>query len=165
MSFDVFFQRFLDGEADTGGGERMRQVLEPFIVREEPEHQFALVEYGDGSADVYLDDDGMTATHVSGERPWDLLVQGAQAAGWVILPVGCPTCITDDRQRTHLPHGLDDVTLVDSGEALLRVIRSSRPADFPRPWTRDIRQWPAQPAAIACASRGVVPAYIYGWRV
>jgi len=104
----------------------MRQVLEPFIVRHEPEHHFALVEYGDGSADVYLDRGGMMANHVSGERPWDLLVQGAQAAGWVIMPVGCTTCITDERQRAHVPDGLDDdVTLVDSGEALLRVIRTS----------------------------------------
>jgi hypothetical protein len=67
-SFDVFFQRFTNGEADPGGGERMRQVLEPFIVREESQSHFALVEYGDGSADVYLDSDGMMANHVSGER-------------------------------------------------------------------------------------------------
>lgn len=66
------------------------------------------------------------ANHISRERPWELLVRGAQAAGWVILPVGCPTCITDEAQRDHLPEGLDaDVVMVKTGEDLLRVIRSS----------------------------------------
>ncbi|HKU10729.1 hypothetical protein [Sinomonas sp. G460-2] len=129
MSFDVFFQRFRDGDGATGGGEQMRQVLQPFIVREDRDLGFALVEYGDGSADVYLGGGGvagMMANHISGERPWGLLVEGARAADWVILPVGCPTCITDEGQRGHLPDGLDeDVVLVRSGDELLRVIRSS----------------------------------------
>jgi hypothetical protein len=95
-------------------------------VREEPEHHFALVEYGDGSADVYLDGDSMMANRISGEQPWELLVEGARAADWVILPVGCPTCITDEAQRVHLPKGLDeDVVLVSTGDELLQVIRSS----------------------------------------
>ena len=127
MSFDVYFQRFVHGDADPGGGEQMHHVLQPFIVREEPEHHFALVKVGDGTADVYLDGDDMMANRISGERPWDLLVvEGARAAGWVILPVGCPTCITDEAQREHLPEGLDeDVALVATGEELLRVIHFS----------------------------------------
>lgn len=64
MSFDVYFQRFRDGDAEPGGAERMRQVLLPFIVREEPEHHYALVKYGEGSVDVYLDGDGMMANNV-----------------------------------------------------------------------------------------------------
>ena len=105
----------------------MREVLQPFIVREEPEHHFALVEYGDGSADVYLDGDRMLANHISGDQPWDLLVDGARAAaGWVILPVGCPACITDEGQRGHLPDSLDgNIALVTTGEELLQVIRAS----------------------------------------
>ena len=109
-----------------GGGDEMRRILEPFIVREEPEHNFALVEYESGSADVYLNDDDMVANHISGEQPWQLLVDGARAADWVIMPVGCSTCITDESQRAHLPEGLDkDVALVSTGDELLRVIRSS----------------------------------------
>jgi hypothetical protein len=125
VSFDVYFQRFRDGDAEPGGGERMRQVLGPFIARKEPEHSFLLVEYGDGSADVYLDADGMMANHITGQKPWELLVEGARAAEWVIMPVGCPTCLTDEAQRAHLPEGLnDDVALVATGEELLQVIRS-----------------------------------------
>lgn len=125
MSFDVFFQRFTDGDAGVGGGDQMRRVLAPFMVRED-QSRYVLVEYGDGTADVYLSDNSMMANHVSGESPWEILVQGAGAADWVILPVGCPACITAEAQRQHLPDGLgDDAVLVSSGEELLRVILSS----------------------------------------
>jgi hypothetical protein len=126
VSFDVFFQRFKDGEADPGGGEVMRRVLEPFIVREEPDHHFATIEVDDGGADVYLDGDDMMANHVTGRRAWDLLVEGAREAGWVIMPAGCPTCITNEAQRRHLPEGLDEgVAVVLSGADLLTVIQSA----------------------------------------
>jgi hypothetical protein len=126
MSFDVHFQRFRAGEACPGGGDAMRRVLAPFTQAEEPEHEFLRVEYGDGGADLFLDDDGMMANHVDGLRTWDLLVEGARAAGWVIFPTGCPTCITDEKQRSHLPEGLDEqVVLVRTGADLLGAIKSS----------------------------------------
>lgn len=126
VSFDVYFQRFRNGDADPQGGEQMRQILQPHIAREDSEQNFALVEYGDGSADVYLDRGGMMANHVSGDHLWDLLVEGARAADWVIMPVGCPTCLTSEAQRTHLPADLqDDVVSIATGDELLLVIRSS----------------------------------------
>jgi hypothetical protein len=126
VSFDVYFQGFRNGGTEPGGGDAMREVLAGYIVREEPEHSFARVEYGDGSADIYLSPDAMKADHVTGNEPWDLLVRGASAAGWVIMPVGCPACITDESDRTHLPDGLDDeAALVTTGDELLRVIRGS----------------------------------------
>ena len=125
VSFDVFFQGFRAGDPQHGGGERMRRVLDPFVLREEPERSFLLVEYGDGSADVYLDGDGMMVNHITGQKPWELLVEGARAAEWVVMPAGCPTCLTDEAQRIHLPEGLnDDVALVATGGDLLRVIRA-----------------------------------------
>ncbi|WP_459985569.1 hypothetical protein [Nocardioides sp. AN3] len=126
MSFDIFFQRFHDGSAVPGGGDIMRRMLEPFVTREDRERSFAFVEFGDGSADVYLRDDDMMVTHVVGVQPWQLLVEGARAAGWVIMPSDGPTCLTDDAQRAHLPDDLArDVVLVTSGEELLRVVRGS----------------------------------------
>lgn len=126
MSLDVYFQRFRDGDTEPGGGDAMREVLLPFIVREEPEHSFALVEIGDGTADVYLSPDAMRADHVAGEQPWDLLVRGAKAAGWAIMPVGCPVCVTDEFDRSHLPEGLgDEAILVTTGKELPRVIREA----------------------------------------
>jgi hypothetical protein len=126
MSFDVFFQGFENGDAKDGGGVEMRQVLAAHIVREEPEHNFALIETGDGSADVYLGTSSMLANYIGGDEIWDLLVDGATAARWVILPVGCPTCITDESQRSHLPEDLgQDVVLVRTGAELSAVIQSA----------------------------------------
>lgn len=126
VSFDVFFQRFRNGDAEPGGGDAMREVLAPYIVREEPEHSFAEVKYGDGMADVYLSRNSMMANHISGTEPWDLLVRGARAANWVIIPVRCPTCITEESEREHLPDGLGDAAvLVANGDDLLRVIQAS----------------------------------------
>jgi hypothetical protein len=126
VSFDVFFQGFDQGEPVPGGGSRMREVLAPCIKREEPETSFLLIEVGDGDADVYLDDDDMLANHITGRDPWDLLVKGAAAAGWVILPVGCPTCLTHEDQERDLPDGLRErVVIVRSGADLRRVIETA----------------------------------------
>lgn len=103
----------------------VREALRPFIEREEPEYKFLLVRCGDGTADVYLGDEDMMANHVSGEAPWGLLVEGARAAGWVVLPTGCSACITYEAQRAHLPEALaGDAVLVTTGAELLRAIRS-----------------------------------------
>lgn len=125
MSFDVFFQGFVGGDAAAGGGPEMRGVLEPHIVEEEPEHDFVQIRVGAGSADLYLSDDSMMANHVVGDEPWEVLVAGARAAGWVLIPTGCSTCITDEGQRTALPTELQqDVVLIATGADLLAVIRA-----------------------------------------
>ncbi|MDP9904802.1 hypothetical protein [Arthrobacter bambusae] len=126
MSYDVFLQGFVNGEPVLGGGVQMREVLAPFIVREEPDSRCLLIEYGDGTADVYLADDGMMANHISGEQPWELVVKGAAGAGWVIMPVGCPTCLTEEAQRADLPESIrEDAVVTATGADLLRAIRSS----------------------------------------
>lgn len=126
VSYDVFLQRFRDHSAAPGGGDRMRAALEPYVVEEDPAQRFLRIEYGDGSADVYLGPDDMMANHIAGRDPWELLVVGARAADWVLMPVDCPTCIVDEAQRAHLPGDVDQpVELVGSGEDLLRVIRHS----------------------------------------
>lgn len=104
----------------------MRSVLAGHIVREEPEHAFAHFAFGDGEADVYLSDDHMMANHVDGEEPWDLLVRGARAADWVIMPLDRPVLITDKSQREHLPDGLGDgARHVLTGEDVLRALREA----------------------------------------
>ena len=123
MSFDVFFQGFLAGEPSERGGAQMREVLAPHVSEED--RTFLRVRVGDGEADIYLREGGMMANHISGHDPWDLLVQGARAANWVIIPVGCPTCLTQPGQRQELPGGLDgDVVVVETGADLLAVIES-----------------------------------------
>lgn len=67
----------------------------------------------------------MTVNHVTGSDPWDLLVKGAQAANWVILPLDCPICLTGPGQREELPEELgDDIEYVDSGAELLAILDS-----------------------------------------
>ena len=103
----------------------MREVLAPHVT--ERRGSFLRVQFGDGEADIYFDDDdGMMANHISGRDPWDLLLRGAQAANWVILPLDCPTCLTGPGQREELPEGLDeDVVFVETGADLLAVIGSA----------------------------------------
>ncbi|MCE5289150.1 MAG: hypothetical protein LLG14_07880 [Nocardiaceae bacterium] len=75
---------------------------------------------------MYLNDSGMMANHVEGRDPWDLLVSGARAAGWVILPTGCPTLVTDTEQFAHLPEALQEgAVLVTTGAELLAVIEAA----------------------------------------
>lgn len=101
----------------------MRQVLAPYVIEES--ESFLRVRIGDGEADIYLRDDEMMANHVSGEDPWDLLVKGAQAANWVIMPIGCPACVTQPGQRGELPEGLDDAVVVVESGAALRAVNDS----------------------------------------
>jgi len=125
MEIDAYFQGFRDGEEAEGGGAQMREVLAPHVAREDPEHGYLEVRHGDGGADVYLDESHMLVNHVHGDPVWDLLVDGARAAGWVVLVPGRPACLTDAAQREHLPEGYpdDEVVVVGSGADLVRVIQ------------------------------------------
>ena len=100
----------------------MREALAPHISEED--ETFLRVRVGDGEADIYLSDGGMTANHISGHDPWDLLVRGARAANWVIIAVGCPTCLTKPAQQEELPEELADVVMVKTGADLRAVIES-----------------------------------------
>ena len=123
VSFDVFFQGFIAGESSERGGAEMAAVLAPYVLSREG--NFRRVRCGDGEADTYLRDGGMLANHITGRDPWELLVKGAQEANWVIMPVGCPTCLTAAGQREELPEGLDaDVVMVEKGADLLGVIEA-----------------------------------------
>ena len=121
MSYDVFFQGFIAGEASGLGGAKMREVIAPHVISQEGGH--IRVRFGDGEADLYLSEDGMMANHISGRDPWQLLVAGAEAANWVILPLDGPVCLTAPGQREELPDELTDhVVSVESGADLLEVI-------------------------------------------
>jgi hypothetical protein len=123
VAYDVFFQGFLAGESSGRGGHRMREVLAAHVVSKRGSHW--QLRFGDGEADVFLSDDGMIANNISGRDPWDLLVRGAKAANWVILPLDCPVCLTGPGQREELPEDLgDEMLMVDSGADLRAVVES-----------------------------------------
>jgi hypothetical protein len=123
VSYDVFFQGFIAGESSHDGSREMSAVLQPYLT--ERKGTFRRVKYGDGEAELDLERDNMTVNHVTGSDPWDLLVKGAQAANWVILPLDCPICLTGPGQREELPEELgDDIVYVDSGAELLAILDS-----------------------------------------
>lgn len=124
MSYDVFFQGFNAGESSGSGAAEMRAVLAPHADRQE--QSFLHVRYGDGEADVYLEDDGMLAHHITGREPWDLLVRGAQAANWVIMPMDAPVFLTAPGQREQLPEGLSEEAVdLESGAELVSLIEGN----------------------------------------
>jgi hypothetical protein len=121
--FRRLFQDFLAGERSERGGAQMREVLASHIRDEDG--TFIRVRAGDGGADIYLRDGGMMANHVEGRAAWDLLVHGARAANWVIIAVGCPTCLTRPGQMEELPDALREaVVVIETGSDLQAVIES-----------------------------------------
>ena len=129
MSSDVDFHGFHQGAATAAGGDVVRAVLDPWVVHRADELSFLQVEVGDGTADVYLDEDDMLVNHVTGEDPWDLLVRSARAAGWVVLPVDGPACLTAESQRVDLPVELvAGAVVVASGPELLAAILDQDPS-------------------------------------
>lgn len=118
--------RVSNGEASPGGGSLTRAVLTPYIKREEPEHDFLMVEIGDGYADLYLDDVDMMANHISGRDTLGSPRSGSRGRGLGDHAGGSPTCLTRDDQVRDLPDPLRDaVAVVRSGADLLHVIESA----------------------------------------
>jgi hypothetical protein len=124
MSFDVFLQGFAGGEAQPGRSDVVTQVLAPYFA-EAPRDGYVRLQLADGEADVYgVGRSSLMVNHASGEQIWDLIVTVAAAAGWVIMPVGCPVCVVAHEQAADLPDDLRaDVTVVRTGTELLQVIR------------------------------------------
>lgn len=62
VSFDIFLQRFRDGDASSGGREEALRVLMPLLAGP-PDGGFGLVRTDDGDAEVYgLNTDGLMYT-------------------------------------------------------------------------------------------------------
>jgi hypothetical protein len=62
-------------------------------------------------------------THAAGRHIWDLVYEIARAANWVIIPVGCPTCVPAAEMVAHVPDELcADALVVNSGEDVLHAI-------------------------------------------
>jgi hypothetical protein len=121
MSFDVFLQGFADGQAAPGDPEAARRILEPYAAA--AHDGFVLVRTGDGEASVYgYGEDHLMVNHASGREIWAILVRIAREARWAIMPVGCPTCVTDAAMLSDLPAGLrDDAVVVATGADLVRA--------------------------------------------
>lgn len=128
MSFDVYFQRFEDGDSAPADALAVRAVLEPHVDEAEDGGVVRLA-VGDGHADIHGFDtleSGFMANHISGVDAWGVLVVAAQASDPTIIPVGCPACVVEAGSAAHLPEPLRaEVRLVTSGSELLEVIENS----------------------------------------
>lgn len=119
MSIDVFFQGFNNGDARDCGSNEMKRVLAPLSTAGLVDPSYFEVICGDGRADIYLSESACLANEISGNDPWDLLIQAARAANWVIMPIGCPVCMTAEDQRSDLTEELQqDLVLVTAGKEL-----------------------------------------------
>src|SRR3954466_5734477 len=118
MSFDIHLQRFASGDAGRGGGDVAALTLSP-LLEAPPVDGFARLSTGDGSADVYgIGSDHLMIGNASGHEVFDVIVAVAAAAEYVVMPVGCPTCLVDAAMTADLPPELrteGEVVVVASG--------------------------------------------------
>jgi hypothetical protein len=126
VSFDIFLQSFKDGEAAPGKPEAARQALEPYLAGA-PGEGCALVRTADGEADVYgVGSDHLMFNHAGGEVIWQVVVDVAKAADWVIMPVGCHVCVMREDMISELPVELrDNAVVINSGAELQDAIARS----------------------------------------
>lgn len=125
MSFDIFLQGFRDGDAASGDSDAAMAVLAPFVTSGDDTGWRIATE--DGEAEVYGGDPsrGFMFTHASGRRVWDVIYEVARAAGFVVIPGGCATCVVDSATIAHLPKGLPEPIVVTSGEQMIEIVESS----------------------------------------
>ena len=128
VAFDLFLQAFREGDAAEADVEEILSVVGPCIRRRD--EWCVHIETSDGGADVYgLDTtvQSLMINHASGRDVWNLVYELAQSAGLAVMPVGCPTCVTDKDALEQLPPELaSSAVVVSSGEELLLVIQGSR---------------------------------------
>ena len=124
MSYDVFLQNFENGQSSTADHDAVYRLLEPNL--RDRDGSFALLATPDGEADLYGIDDlrsGFMANHISGTAVWDTLYGAATLGPYVIMPVGCPVCLTTEEARRHLPEAFASTAVViSSGAELWEVV-------------------------------------------
>ena len=125
MSFDIFLQGFVDGEAAPGDRASAIAIVTPLLAGPVSDG-FGRIVTVDGEADIYGlgdSDQGLMINHVSGRQIWQLIIDVARAAGYAVLPVGGPVCVVDEVMIGHLPDELrHHAVLVRDGGDLERAV-------------------------------------------
>ncbi|GIJ49419.1 hypothetical protein Val02_63050 [Virgisporangium aliadipatigenens] len=129
MSYDLFVQRFENGDAAAMDGIAFRAVWGPYVDRTEPEFDLWHFQVDDGGgAEIYggvagETFDSLVISRFSPGRVLDLLVEFAAAADAVVMPPGCPTLLVREDQRRHLPEELRaDAVIVRGGADVERIL-------------------------------------------
>ncbi|MEU0548806.1 hypothetical protein [Micromonospora sp. NPDC005979] len=131
MSYDLFVQRFEQGDAAPMAADAFLAVFESRVDRREPQDRYRHISADDGgTADLYADlaDDTLGSLMISRfsfGAVLDMLVTFIGLADAVVLPPGCPTLLAHEGQRHHLPEELRAGALViRSGADVERILRN-----------------------------------------
>ena len=135
MSFDLFAQRFADGQASGIPLPEVLDVLRPFLVIGPEDDGFCRTRTSDaGEADFYVGGDpgGFMVNHFSNGETFELIRLAASSGGLVLFGAGTPAMLTDRRQLEHLPEQLASgpplPVLVGSGPELEALIANDAAA-------------------------------------
>ncbi|MEW2590962.1 hypothetical protein AB0893_11140 [Micromonospora aurantiaca] len=129
MGYDMFVQRFVQGDAAPMAADAFLAVFAPRVNRRAPQHSHWHISAEDGgTADVYAaltgdTLDSLTISRFSAGVVLDMLVEFIGLSDAVVLPPGSPTLLAHEGQRDHLPEELRaDAVVVQAGADVERVI-------------------------------------------
>ena len=136
MSFDIFLQRFQNGEVATWQRSVVEEIFGSRVIDSGNPHHFMRVEFPDGGgSDIYMstddDIDGMMFNHSGGADFFNALWELAHRIhGWVYWPaVGPSLVITDASTLAHLPADMVGAVgspfIVKSGADIIAAIERS----------------------------------------
>jgi len=131
VSFDVFVQRFENGESVPLDHAAVRNALAEASSAPlpAPDGGHLKLKTDDGGADLYGLRPGSMAlmfNHISGFSAWNVIWNIAHTTSAVLLPVGAPTIATSAETLDQLPTELKQAAIVATDPApLLQVLKAS----------------------------------------
>lgn len=131
VSFDIHLQRVAE-EADD---REVWTLLEQAWDAPPDQYGYSRVRRGIGEADLYAAQPGESLDSLMFSRPaggteiFDLIVDVARAGRMVIMPAGCPPCVTDDGGLRTFPDDIAEAlghpVVVTDGSELLELVENS----------------------------------------
>ncbi|MFF1306446.1 CbrC family protein [Streptomyces sp. NPDC058307] len=157
MSYSLYLCRFTDGQPAPMDETAIRAVLGPVTVGGMPPtglpDSWDLQAEDGGGSEVYGDALGLTFNRFSPGQILDRVAELARRTGAAVLPLGCPTILTSEADRRHLPESLRAEVIVLAPTALtggaIQLLISPRPEPRQRPV---LPRFPYHPSPVATGS-------------
>ncbi|MEU0025115.1 CbrC family protein [Streptomyces sp. NPDC006335] len=157
MSHSMYVCRFAGGHPAPMDVSAIRDVLGPVTVGGLPPTGLPEswdLEAGDGGgSEVYGDALGLTFNRFSPGQIMDRVADLARRTGAAVLPLECPTVLTNEADRRHLPESLRAEAVVVAPEALtgqaIQLLISPQPEPRRRP---ALPRFPYHPDPVATGS-------------
>lgn len=135
MGFDVFVQRFQDGEPVLVTDPQVWTLLREAWEAPPDHHDYSRVRRGAGEADLYAVQENEPIDSLMFSRPaggaeiFDLIFEVARAGGMAIYAPGIPICLIAPDQRSQLPaefvDAMGEPVVVTSGADLQEIIEGA----------------------------------------